>query len=48
MDRFNNKWRKINHLNDKIFYTGLLANHPSITEYEAVGIMEAYKKKMET
>lgn len=32
-------------LNDKIFFTGLLANHPSMTEYEAVGIMEAYKKE---
>ena len=32
-------------LNDKIFYTGLLANHPSMTEYEALGIMEAYKKE---
>lgn len=32
-------------LNDKIFYTGLLANHPSMTEYEALGIMEVYKKE---
>ena len=32
-------------LNDKIFYTGLLANHPSMTEYEALEIMEAYKKE---
>lgn len=29
-------------LNDKIFYTGLLANHPSMTEYEANKLFEQY------
>lgn len=32
-------------LNDKVFFTGLLAKHPSITEHEAVKIMEQYKSE---
>ena len=44
VDIVNNGGKMIT-LNDKLFFTGLLANHPSTTEYEAIGIMEAYKKE---
>ena len=44
VDLINNGGKLIT-LNDKIFYTGLLANHPSMTEYEAINIMEKYKEE---
>ena len=44
VDLVNNGGKLIT-LNDKLFFTGLLANHPSMTEYEAIGIMEAYKQE---
>ncbi|MBE5820443.1 MAG: hypothetical protein E7310_06515 [Clostridiales bacterium] len=42
LDLVNNGGKLIT-LNDKIFYTGLLAKHPSITEYEAEKILEQYR-----
>ena len=42
---FVNNGGKLITLNDKLFYTGLLANHPSMTEYEAEKIFEQYKKE---
>ena len=42
VDLINNGGKLIT-LNDKIFYTGLLAKHPSMTEYEAEKLMEQYK-----
>lgn len=44
LDLVNNGGKLIT-LNDKIFYTGLLAKQPSMTEYEAVGILEAYRNE---
>lgn len=44
LDLVNNGGKLIT-LNDKIFYTGLLAKHPSVTEYEAEKIMEQYVKE---
>lgn len=44
VDLINNGGKLIT-LNDKIFFTGLLAKHPSMTEYEAIDIMEKYKKE---
>ncbi len=32
-------------LSDKVFWTGMLAKHPSMTEYEAIKIMEKYKEE---
>lgn len=42
LDLVNNGGKLIT-LNDKIFYTGLLAKHPSMTEYEAEKIFEQYR-----
>lgn len=42
VDLINNGGKLIT-LNDKIFFTGLLAKHPSMTEHEAIKIMEKYK-----
>lgn len=44
VDLVNNGGKLIT-LNDKIFWTGLLAKHPSTTEYEAIKIMEKYKEE---
>lgn len=44
LDLINNGGKLIT-LNDKIFYTGLLANHVTMTEYEAENIMEQYKRE---
>lgn len=42
VDLINNGGKLIT-LNDKLFYTGLLSKHPSVTEHEAERIMEQYK-----
>lgn len=44
LDLVNNSGKLIV-LNDKFFYTGLLAKHPSMTEYEAERLMEQYKSE---